>query len=387
MKELEAVATAAARDGHRVHVLADDRLAVEDEDRTLPGIAGVHRVSPRWVRAAQRGQRLSKLGRGRWWLKAVLPLRYVGYALFQRALVRGVAQCARELGGVPTLVLSWHLRVHWAVALAPRTARWAVYEHAPSKGPPGVGLLSRVFGWQERRRRAAGGWIRVIANNPTAEARCKERSPYLDFVLCPLAGVVTRTCIDRLAARATLGFPADGRIALSFGVSHDGKDLETTLLAFAGEQAPGRLVLAGAGCGQTFLDTVARHPTLDFSAVTVLDGPQSDEMKRLLHSAADYVVLSYRRHRDIDSGPLADAIGFGIPVCCSDDSTAGELVRRYQLGIVFAAENADALRIAADQMNAFVLGDEDRARYVDDWSADGISRRLVAATVQSRLDA
>ncbi|MEY2454587.1 MAG: hypothetical protein QOD92_4161 [Acidimicrobiaceae bacterium] len=385
MKELEAVATAAARDGHEVHVLADGPLAIEQEHRSLEGVTGVHRVSPHWARAAQRGRRLATLGRGRQWASFVLPLRMIGYARHQRALVRGVAECAAELGGVPALILSWQVRVQWAVALAPRSARWAVYKHAAGRNPPRSVLLSGVFAWRERRRATAGGWVRLVANSDAVEARWKQRFPYLASVVCPLAGVTARTPVDRLTARAELGLGLDGPIALAFGVAHPGKDLEAVLLAFADDQAGHRLVLAGAECGRQLHDTKARHPTLDFGAVTVLDGPQSDEIKTLLHSAADYVVVSYRRNRENDSGTLADAVGFGLPVCCSDDSRAAALVRTYRLGTVFAAEDADALRAATVEMVTFVLRDEDRLRFIDEWSVDGISRRLVAAATLPSL--
>jgi glycosyltransferase involved in cell wall biosynthesis len=386
MKELEAVATAAARDGHDVHVLADGPLAIEHERRSLAGAAGVHQVAPRWLRAAQRGRGMSTLGRGRRWAPLVLPIRMVGYLRWQRALVRGVAECAAELGGVPTLILSWHLRVQWAVALAPRSACWAVYKHSAGGNPPRSVLLSGVFAWRERRRATAGGWVRLVANSDAVEARWKQRFPYLASVVCPLAGVTARNPVDRLTARADLGLGLDGPIGLAFGVAHPGKDLEAVLLAFAGDQAAHRLVLAGAGCGRQLHDTKARHPTLDFGAVTVLDGPQSDEIKMLLHSAADYVVVSYRRNRENDSGTLADAVGFGLPVCCSDDSRAATLVRTYRLGTVFAAEDADALRAATIEMATFVLRDEDRLRFIDEWSVDGISRRLVAAAASPTLE-
>jgi glycosyltransferase involved in cell wall biosynthesis len=386
MKELDAVATAAARDGHDVHVLADGPLAIEQEGRALEGVAGVHRVAPHWVRAAQRGQRLSLLGHGRRWAPLVLPIRMVGYARRQRALVRGVAECATELGGVPTLILSWHLRVQWAVALAPRSAKWAVYKHSAGGNPPRSVLLSRLFAWRERRREADGGWVRLVANSEAVETRWKERFPYLTSVVCPLAGVTPRARVDRRGARADLGLDVDDPIALAFGVAHAGKDLEAVLLAFADGKASSRLVLAGAECGQQRRDTQARHPTADLTNVKVFDGPQSDDMKTLLHSAADFVVVSYRRHRDNDSGTLADAIGFGLPVCCSDDSRAADLVRTYRLGAVFAAEDAEALRAAALEMPSFVLREEDRLRFISDWSVDGISRRLVAAAASSRLD-
>ena len=385
MKELEAVATAAARDGHEVHVLADGPLAIEREHRSLEGVAGVHRVSPHWARAAQRGRRLSTLGRGRRWASFVLPLRMIGYARHQRALVRGVAECAAELGGVPTLVLSWQLRVHWAVGLAPRSARWAVYKHSAGGNPPRSVLLSGVFAWRERRREAAGGWVRLVANSAAVEALWKQRFSYLTSVVSPLAGVAPQDRVDRRTARAELGLALDGPIALAFGVAHPGKDLDAVLLAFAGGRASGRLVLAGAECAQQLRDTQTQHPTTDLSDVTVFDGPQSDEVKTLLHSAADYVVLSYRRNRDNDSGSLADAVGFGLPVCCSDHSTAAELVRTYRLGTVFSAEDAEALRAATTEMPGFVLRDDDRLRFSTDWSVDGISRRLVAAAASPAL--
>jgi glycosyltransferase involved in cell wall biosynthesis len=75
----------------------------------------------------------------------------------------------------------------------------------------------------------------------------------------------------------------------------------------------------------------------------LFDGYASQELKHLLYSAADLVVLSFRPSFNFDSGSLADTVGWGLPVVCSDHCQPGESVARLGLGPVFEAGNSESL--------------------------------------------
>ena len=69
----------------------------------------------------------------------------------------------------------------------------------------------------------------------------------------------------------------------------------------------------------------------------------SNAWRDLLYSAAELVVLSFRPGYRNNSGTLMDAISAGVPVVCSDDTSAAEIVTRYRLGTTFTAGDAEAL--------------------------------------------
>ena len=69
-------------------------------------------------------------------------------------------------------------------------------------------------------------------------------------------------------------------------------------------------------------------------------------MRDVVYSAADLVVLSFQPTFRRDSGVLVDAISFGVPVVCSDGSLAADVVREYNLGVVFDPGNPDSLERA-----------------------------------------
>jgi hypothetical protein len=78
----------------------------------------------------------------------------------------------------------------------------------------------------------------------------------------------------------------------------------------------------------------------------ICDGFVDGRTRDVVHAAADLVVLSFRGGARDDSGTLVDAITFGLPVICSDDSSVAAIVRRHSLGSTFSASDAHSLREA-----------------------------------------
>jgi glycosyltransferase involved in cell wall biosynthesis len=253
------------------------------------------------------------------------------------------------LGVDPVLASALCGRGDWLFyAFGPRS------ERRPSLYRRAVALLGRDAA---RRRERHGDAARVVVPASRWRSSWESAAPFLRPVVVPIAGSRRRTRITD--ARARLGIGADERVALLFGATHPGKDVDVVFRTFAG--LPGwRLITGGQVGGE----------------------PADEETRALLYSAADVVVLSFVRDLDRDSGGLMDAIGWGVPVVCSDHSMPADIVRAHRLGAVFAPGDPDSLRAALEAVPRQIdPGDLERARH--ELSNTTIVLRLLSALDQS----
>jgi glycosyltransferase involved in cell wall biosynthesis len=239
--------------------------------------------------------------------------------------------------------------------------RWLVYEFF---GPSNVSRrLSGRAERAQRGRRAGGGGVRVATPNDEYLEQWREVAPYLDPVTLPIAGSRAREPIPD--ARSRLGLAAGDRVALVFGSNHDDKDVDLVARVFA-ELGDWQLLLAGR-VGDGYRQRTGARDAI------VIGGYVDDEMRAVVFSAADLVVLSFRPTFQRDSGVLMDALSWGVPVVCSDGSPAAGVVREYRLGVVFEPGNPDSLERAIEIAPARIdRADLERARAE-------LSNRAVAA--------
>ncbi|MSO79138.1 MAG: hypothetical protein EXQ79_05975 [Acidimicrobiia bacterium] len=219
--------------------------------------------------------------------------------------------------------------------------KWLFYQWGHGSGPRSlvgraIALAARLA---EHRRRRHGGSARIVVTSPSLCAGWEAAVPFLRPVAIPFAGCRRRERIPD--ARARLGIEPDEQVALLFGAYHPAKDVDVVFRTFAG--ISGWRLLAGGQIG----------------------GEVADEATRaLLYSAADVVVLSFVADLDRDSGGLMDAIGWGVPVVCSDKSMQADIVRHYRLGAIFAPGDSASLRTAlAEVPRKIDPRDLERARH------------------------
>ena len=76
-----------------------------------------------------------------------------------------------------------------------------------------------------------------------------------------------------------------------------------------------------------------------------------------------------------------DAISAGVPVVCSDDSTAAAIVRKYKLGVIFAPGDArslaQAMTVVPDR-----IAPRDLERAQDELSSRAVARQCLLAMTQ-----
>lgn len=158
--------------------------------------------------------------------------------------------------------------------------------------------------------------------------------------IIPLATIRERPEVAPAVARAELGLPEQGRLALFFGF-HAAKDPEVVFEAFS-QMPEWQLVVAGSGAAPAYRQW-GEHRRDDTTPI-LIDGFVDEATRALLHSAVDLMVLSYRSSwGGFDSGGLTDALAWGLPVVCSDGCHAASNIRAHNLGMVFEPGNADAL--------------------------------------------
>ncbi|MCK4825057.1 glycosyltransferase, partial [bacterium] len=65
--------------------------------------------------------------------------------------------------------------------------------------------------------------------------------------------------------------------------------------------------------------------------------------KQYYFAAADAAILSYNKDFLVAGSMLLEAVRFKLPAISSDNGDLGELVRKYDIGLVFHAENVASL--------------------------------------------
>jgi glycosyltransferase involved in cell wall biosynthesis len=324
--------------------------------RTVHRIAGLYQRVPRRLRATEHG-----------WHDTVMTI--------------AARRLARRLGGADVIVTSYGVDPYVTSVLAGR-GRWLLYQYAPpgatgrmaSRQPrrrirPAVPLAR----WAQHRRRRHGGSLRLAVNSEPFRTSWQERAPWLEPRTARFACCTPR---ERVAdARRQLGI-GDGVCALVFGGAHTGKDIDVVWRAF-GHLPERQLLIGGTGMTRAHAAWLASHPDAP-GRFEVFDGFATDDMRALLYSAADLVVLSFKPGADFDSGTLTDAISWGVPVVASDRCFAGDVVGRLGLGPVFRSGDelalAEAVRAAPLALDADTLR---RAR--DEFSAERTADEHLAA--------
>src|SRR5579862_3076688 len=115
-------------------------------------------------------------------------------------------------------------------------------------------------------------------------------------------------------ARKLLGLPVDGKIYLNFGMVRPYKGIEELLTAWAAiarDVDEGTLVIVGQPLDDEYARRLRGLAEASPRTTARFDYVQNDQV-RLYFSAADFVVLPFRRA--LTSGSLLLALSYGVPV-------------------------------------------------------------------------
>jgi glycosyltransferase involved in cell wall biosynthesis len=282
-------------------------------------------------------------------------------------MVRAVRSRCRQAGDPMPDVVVVSIGIDPVVGSAfAKRGRWLFYQFV---GPSRVlrGFTSRASR-HESRRRAAGGRARIATPGADDCARWEEVAPFLDPVTLSITGVRPRARVAD--ARRRLGLDTQDKVALLFGTAHADKDVDLVARVFA-ELGDWQLVVAGQ-VGKNY------RPRKGGREAIMIGGYVGSSMRDLVYSAADVVVLSFTPTFQRNSGVLVDAISLGVPVVCSDRSIAADVVRKYNLGVVFEPGNPDSLERTIKLAPA-AIDDDDLARARSELSNRAVAARFLAA--------
>ncbi len=177
----------------------------------------------------------------------------------------------------------------------------------------------------------------------------------------PLYAQFDRGRFTRSSARAQLGLPDDGEVALFFGYVRHYKGLDLLLRAWprVRERRPVTLIAAGE-----FYEDATPYRALAAAAggepaVRLIDRYLPDAEVEAVFKAADVVVLPYRSATQ--SGVTHVAYALGVPVIITDVGGLGETVRGEETGLVVPPEDPAALADAVVRFFASGLAPRLRA--------------------------
>lgn len=152
----------------------------------------------------------------------------------------------------------------------------------------------------------------------------------------------TGSYIPQKEARQYLSLPQGKVILLHFGVLHLGKNIKTVLAAI--KDIPDVLLIhAGKVRFTVNLKALVRHYGLQ-NRVAIKGYYIPEAEKPYYFASADAIILSYKKDFVQTASILWEAARFRVPAIASDSGELGELVNRYQTGLVFKAEDATSLK-------------------------------------------
>jgi len=211
--------------------------------------------------------------------------------------------------------------------------------------------------------------IRYSVQNPQTKALMYKHLG-VEAAVVPLGHKMLEKA-NKTEARKKLCINSDDKVLLILGANHSGKDTETVIKSMRDVDG---VVLIHAGpsiqsAGKNPLDLVRKCQVE--KNVIVLDRQIGNEEKKVLFGVADWAVLSYNKSFASTTSMLWEAAAFEIPVIASSGNELEELVKQYNLGLMFEAEDSGSLRFAiekAKNLNGWTI--ENCKEFIEAYSED-----------------
>lgn len=139
------------------------------------------------------------------------------------------------------------------------------------------------------------------------------------------------------------------KIILFMGATRFEKGLDILVNAVNKLKTPFCLVIAGQEKDITE-EYVKNNFKSTVGSLAIKMGYVSDRDMNGLYKIADIVVLPYRRTFDGASGPLCDAVFWGVPIIGPNHGSLGDIIVSKHIGLTFKTEDAFSLSQAIEQL-------------------------------------
>lgn len=145
--------------------------------------------------------------------------------------------------------------------------------------------------------------------------------------------------IDSEVAKNKLNIKSKAPILLSLGGTRYDKGLDILLEALNKVKEPFFFLIAGAE-QNIKRDIIIKMSRAYVNRVKLILRYLTPEELDYCLSAADYIILPYRKTFDGASGPLAEGVGYGKCIIGSNHNSLGKLIREHHIGFTFESENS-----------------------------------------------
>ncbi len=175
---------------------------------------------------------------------------------------------------------------------------------------------------------------------------------------CETAQISKKTALEKLGISGV-----NKPVLLAIGGTRWDKGLDLLLDALTTVRSSFYLLVAGKEQYFTRADIESRIATYAEN-VTLMLKFLSDEMFSWCLSAADIVVLPYRKQFDGASGPLSEGVWHNKMIVGANHGSLGRIISDNHLGMVFESENVQSLsRILDEALSGKFVPDEMYVRY------------------------
>jgi glycosyltransferase involved in cell wall biosynthesis len=285
-----------------------------------------------------------------------------GQLQMRRVIRRAVSEARRRNAEVVHLLfLDWFLIGLFSALLLPPLGRsriplyaamyWTYFERPPGERRPAVIKLKY---WLERRMlRGLISRRRIetlfVFSDEIRDRLCRRGVDPARLAVIPDPVVVPDEVHEPQEARRKMGLPETDRLFLFFGETRLDKGPDILLAALQLVTGKCTVVFVGPPNGLTEHEFhratrgVPNHVRLIWRLERVPDAEVA-----AFFSAADFVVLPYRRLYLGTSGAMQHAAAYGRPIIVSDVGVLGEIARQHHLGLVVEPESPLALARAID---------------------------------------
>lgn len=192
-------------------------------------------------------------------------------------------------------------------------------------------------------------------------------------------------------ARLRLGLPVGERMALLFGVASKARGADILLQALEGLPPRFSVCIVGKTGGvyeSSWGDFSRLHERGWKERLRVVSEYVTDAVMDDYYAACDAVVMPFRRGYVATSTHLRMAAEFGKAVIACDQYLIGEMVRKYDLGLLFPPEDVNGLRdcltaFAEKPAEWFDRVRQNSMRVVEDfnWDKIGFQYKALSETV------